>query len=106
MFDLHESRMNVSVVNLAPAVILDKNDDTKAEGVEARLMLEVARKFNMEPHFAMPRDGEWWGWINPKATGVVGEVTKRNIYQIISPHYWVTGPFAVQWLWVRHSCHN
>lgn len=98
--------MNVSVVNLAPAVILNPNDDTNPEGVEARLMLEIARKFNMEPHFAMPRDGEWWGWINPKATGVLGEVTKLDIHPIIFSNYRVLGAFALQWFWVRHSCNN
>lgn len=74
--------INITVVDLPPTVIFpnkeSRNGTSEASGVEALILIEIAKKLNFRPNFAVARDGQAWGWIEPEPHGVVGEVFQRK----------------------------
>ena len=82
--NMNGCEVNVTVVDLPPTVIFpnkeSRNGSYELNGIEPAILKEIAKKLNFKPKFAVARDGQAWGWIEPEPHGVVGEVFQRKSY--------------------------
>lgn len=85
--NMNNCPVNVTVVDVKPQVFFQDecscNGTHQTSGIEGNIMKEIGKKLNMELMYVTAVDGIGWGWIEPKPSGVVGEVyTGRSEFGI------------------------
>lgn len=70
--------VNVSVVNVKPNVMFHDHCNCGSlkhiDGIEGKVLIEIAKGMNMNATYVLPQGGIGWGWIRPSPAGVVGDV--------------------------------
>lgn len=79
MQNLGGCKLRIAVIIFEPWVILNQvNNRLKFDGVDVKIIEEIAKKMNFTPEYILPKDGMERGVIfeNGTATGAMGMVNK------------------------------